>query len=118
MGRHQACLNNEIKLIMDNWQDITDDRLVRPIHPGEVIADILDDLDINTANFAEILGVSNQIIQEIINAQRAITVDIAIRLGKALGNDPRLWLNLQQKVDLWDALQSHKEEYEQVMTLI
>ena len=40
---------------MDNWQDITDDRLVRPIHPGEVIADILDDLDINTANFAEIL---------------------------------------------------------------
>lgn len=30
---------------MDNWQDMTDDRLVRPIHPGEVIADILHDLD-------------------------------------------------------------------------
>ncbi|NEU77193.1 HigA family addiction module antidote protein [Hassallia byssoidea VB512170] len=103
---------------MDNWQDITDDRLVRPIHPGEVIADILDDLNIDTANFAEILGVSNQTIQEIINGQRSITVDIAIRLGKALGNGPRLWLNLQQKVELWDALQSHKEEYEQVMTLV
>ncbi|MBW4641429.1 MAG: HigA family addiction module antidote protein [Goleter apudmare HA4340-LM2] len=103
---------------MDNWQDIIDDRLVRPIHPGEVIADILDDLDITTANFAEILGVSNQTIQEVINGQRALTVDIAIRLGKALGNGPRLWLNLQQKVDLWDALQSHKEEYEQVMTLV
>ncbi|QSJ14369.1 HigA family addiction module antidote protein [Nostoc sp. UHCC 0702] len=97
---------------MDNWQDITDDRLVRPIHPGEVIADILDDLDINTANFAEILGVSNQTIDEIINCQKSITVDIAIRLGKALGNGPRLWLNFQQKVDLWDALQSHKEEIE------
>ncbi|MEH2211962.1 HigA family addiction module antitoxin [Nostoc sp.] len=83
---------------MDNWQDITDDRLVRPIHPGEVIADILDDLDINTANFAENLGVSNQTIEEVINGQRAITVDIAIRLGKALGNGARLWLNLQQKV--------------------
>ncbi|WP_375497894.1 HigA family addiction module antitoxin [uncultured Nostoc sp.] len=103
---------------MDNWQDIIDDRLVRPIHPGEVIADILDDLDINTVNFAEILGVSNQTIQEIIDGQRAITVDIAIRLGKALGNGPRLWLNLQQKVDLCDALQSYKEEYEQVMTLV
>ncbi|MEH2310012.1 MAG: HigA family addiction module antitoxin [Nostoc sp.] len=103
---------------MDNWQDITDDRLVRPIHPGEVIADILDNLDINTVNFAEILGVSNQIIQEIINGNRSITVDIAIRLGKALANGPRLWLNLQQKVDLWDALQSHKEEYEQVTTLV
>jgi plasmid maintenance system antidote protein VapI len=38
--------------------------------------------------------------------------------GKALGNGSKLWLNLQQKVDLWDALQSHKEEYEQVMTLV
>ncbi|MFK0732053.1 MAG: HigA family addiction module antitoxin [Gloeotrichia echinulata GP01] len=103
---------------MDNWQDITDDRLVRPIHPGEVIADILDDLDINHTKFAEILGVSNQTIQEVINGERAITVDIAIRLGKALGNGPRLWLNLQQKVDVWDALQNHKEEYEQVMTLV
>ena len=61
------------------------------------------------------LGVSNQTIQEIINGQRSITVDIAIRLGKALENGPRLWLNLQQKVDLWDALQSHKEEYEQFL---
>ncbi len=103
---------------MDSWQDITGDRLVRPIHPGEVIADILDDLDINTGNFAEILGVSNQTIQEIIDGQKLITVDMALRLGKALGNGPRLWLNLQQKVDLWDALQSHKEEYEQVMTLV
>ncbi|MBC1237298.1 HigA family addiction module antitoxin [Nostoc sp. 2RC] len=100
---------------MDNWQDITDDRLVRPIPPGEVIADILDDLEITTANFKEILGVFHQTVQEIINGQRAITADIAIRLGKGLGNGPRLWLNLQQKVELWDALQSHKEEYEQVI---
>ncbi|MCC5639928.1 HigA family addiction module antidote protein [Nostoc sp. CHAB 5844] len=103
---------------MNNWQDMTQDRLVRPIHPGEVIADILDDLDIDSTNFAEILGISHQVVNEIINGQRAITVDIAIRLGKALGNGPRLWLNLQQKVDIWDALQSHKEEYEQVMTLV
>ena len=97
---------------MNNLQDITQDRLVRPIHPSEVIADILDDLDINPSNFAKILGISNQTIQEIINGEESITVDIAIRLGKALGNEPRLWLNLQQKVDIWDALQSHKEEYE------
>ncbi|MDB9457368.1 HigA family addiction module antitoxin [Dolichospermum circinale CS-1225] len=103
---------------MNNLQDITQDRLVRPIHPGEVIADILDDLEINPSNFAEVLGVSHQTIQEIINGEISITVDIAIRLGKALGNGPRLWLNLQQKVDVWDALQSHKEEYEQVMTLV
>ena len=57
---------------MNNLQDITQDRLVRPIHPGEVIADILDDLDINPSNFAEILGISNQTIQEIINYRGAL----------------------------------------------
>ena len=103
---------------MNNWQDMTQDRLVRPVHPGEVIADILDDLEITPTEFAEILGVPNQTVNEIINYQRTITVDIAIRLGKALGNGPRLWLNLQQKIDVWDALQSHKEEYNQVMTLV
>lgn len=103
---------------MNNWQDMTQDRLVRPVHPGEVIADILDDLEITPTEFAEIIGVPNQTVNEIINCQRTITVDIAIRLGKALGTGPRLWLNLQQKIDVWDALQSHKEEYDQVMTLV
>ena len=99
---------------MNNWQNITDERLARPIHPGEVISDILDDLEINYHDFAEVLGISYQTIQEIINGEKSITVDIAIRLGKALGNGHRLWLNLQQKVDVWDALQSHQEEYNKV----
>ncbi|MGB3203473.1 MAG: HigA family addiction module antitoxin [Crinalium sp.] len=103
---------------MDNWQDMTQDRLVRTVHPGEVIADILDDLEITPTEFAEIIGVPNQTVNEIINGQKTITVDIAIRLGKALGNGLRLWLNLQQKIDVWDALQSHKEEYDRVMTLV
>lgn len=52
---------------MNNWQNITDKRLARPIHPGEVIADILDDLEINYNDFAEIFGIFHQTIQEIIN---------------------------------------------------
>jgi plasmid maintenance system antidote protein VapI len=42
---------------------------------------------------------------------------MAIRIGKALGNGPQLWLNLQQKVDIWDAVQKHSEEYEKVSTV-
>jgi len=34
-----------------------------------------------------------------------------------VGNGPELWLNLQQKVDLWDALQKYEEEYEKVLTV-
>jgi len=42
---------------------------------------------------------------------------MAIGLGKSLGNGPDLWLNLQQKIDVWDALQKYEEEYAKVLTI-
>ena len=102
---------------MSNWEDIINGRQVRPVDPGEVIADILDDLGMSQTKFAEILGVSRRTVNEIIQGQRPITVDLAIRIGKALGNGPVLWLNLQQKVDVWDALHKYKEEYDKVPTV-
>lgn len=102
---------------MRNLQDITQGREVRPVHPGEVISDILDDLGMTQTKFAEILGVSRRTVNEIVQGRRPITVDMAIRIGKALGNGPQLWLNLQQKVDVWDAWQMHKEEYDKVSTV-
>ena len=97
--------------------DIGQDRYVRPVHPGEVIADILDDLGISQTKLAEMMGVSRRTINEIVQGKRSITVDTALRLGKVFGNGPKLWLNLQQKVDIWDALQKYGEEYEQVKFL-
>ncbi|NEP09452.1 MAG: HigA family addiction module antidote protein [Symploca sp. SIO2C1] len=104
--------------MVEKFQNQTQDRPQRPVHPGEVIADILEDLEITQTQFAEILGVSHEILNEIIQGKQPITVDLAIRLGKALGNGHRLWLNLQQKIDVWDAWQIHKKEYEQVLTLV
>jgi len=102
---------------MKDIQDIIQGRKVRPVHPGEVISDVLEDLEITQTRFAEILGVSRRSVNEIVLGQRPITVDMAIRIGKALGNGPQLWLNLQQKVDIWDAVQKHSEEYERVSTV-
>lgn len=99
---------------MQDIQNIFSERKQRPIHPGEVISDILEDLEITQTKFAEILGVSRRTVNEIIQGRRPITVDMAIRIGKALGNGPQLWLNLQQKVDIWDALQTYAEDYEKV----
>jgi antitoxin HigA-1 len=104
--------------MIQEWQNLTQHRPEIPVHPGEVIADILEDLEISQTQFAEILGVSNQIVDEIIQGKQPITVDLAIRIGKALGNGHRLWLNLQQKVDVWDAWQIHQKEYDQVLTLV
>jgi len=102
---------------MKDIEDIIQGRKVRPVHPGEVISDVLEDLEMTQTRFAEILGVSRRSVNEIILGQRPITVDMAIRIGKALGNGPQLWLNLQQKVDIWDAVQKHSEEYEKVSTV-
>lgn len=102
---------------MKDIQDIIQGRKVRPVHPGEVISDVLEDIEMTQTSFAEILGVSRRSVNEIVLGKRPITVDMAIRIGKALGNGPQLWLNLQQKVDIWDAVQKHSEEYERVSTV-
>ena len=102
---------------MTDVQDMIDGRQTRPVHPGEVISDVLEDIGITQTSFAEALGVSRRTVNEIVQGRRPITVDMAIRIGKALGNGPRLWLNLQQKVDIWDAMQTHREDYDRVPTL-
>lgn len=79
---------------------------------------MLEDLEMNQERFAKVLGVSHHTINEIIQGQTPITVDMAIRIGKALGNSPQLWLNLQQKVDIWDGIQTHREVYDKVPTLV
>lgn len=80
-------------------------------------SDILEDLEITQTKFAEIIGVSRCSLNEIIQGRRPITVDMAIRIGKAFGNGPQLWLNLQQKVDIWDALQANREDYDKLTTI-
>jgi antitoxin HigA-1 len=102
---------------MTDVQDMIHGRQIRPVHPGEVISDVLEDIGMTQTSFAEVLGVSRRTVNEIVQGRRPITVDMAIRIGKALGNGPQLWLNLQQKVDIWDAIQTHKEDYNRVPTL-
>lgn len=102
---------------MDNLQTVLNGRTIRPTHPGEVIADILEDIEITPARFAAVLGVQSHTIDELLLGHQPVTVDLAIRLGQALGNGPQLWLNLQQKVDIWDAVQTHAGDYQQVARL-
>ena len=58
-----------------------------------------------TIDFAQKLDVAPETVEVIIQSRLPITTDMAICLGKALGNSPQLWLNLQQKVDIWDSIQ-------------
>jgi antitoxin HigA-1 len=90
----------------------------RPTHPGEVLReDVIPALKITQGEFARTLGVSRRTVNEILQEKRPVTVDTAHRLARALNTSPDVWLGLQQDVDLWDALQARKSEYERIKPL-
>jgi addiction module HigA family antidote len=79
----------------------------RPTPPGEVFLDeFLVPLGITQRDAAERLRMSYPRMNEVVNGKRAVTPDTALRLAKFTGTEPEFWLNLQQAVDLWDALNS------------
>src|SRR5207253_1127924 len=95
--------------------DIVNGRKRRPTDPGEILReDVLPAIGLTQAEFAEKLGVSRRTVNEILNEHRPVTVDMALRLGKVLGNGPEIWLRMQQAVDLWDSLKANKEVYDKL----
>jgi len=74
---------------------------MRPIHPGEILRqDVLKELDMSARAFAKELGVPANRITAILNEERGITADTALRLARYLGGEPQFWLNLQASYDL------------------
>lgn len=71
-----------------------------PIHPGEILADELDELGLSAAELARLLDVPANRISQIIRGKRNITADTALRLGRYFGTSPDLWMNLQKIYEL------------------
>ena len=79
----------------------------RPVDPGQVfLEDFLEPLEMTQKEAAARLNISYPRMNEIINGRRSVTPDTAIRLARLTGTEAEFWLNLQQAVDLWDALHS------------
>ena len=70
------------------------------IHPGEHLAEILEELGISQYRLAKAIGVAPIRINEIVHCRRSVTADTALRIGQALGMTPEFWLNLQRMYDL------------------
>jgi antitoxin HigA-1 len=88
---------------------------LRPIHPGEILREQLDELGLSARALATRLGVPTNRVTGVLNETRAITPDTALRLAKFLGggqDGARFWLNLQQAYDLRRAeLDAEREGY-------
>ena len=84
--------------------------LRKPAHPGRILRNLyLKPLDLTITKAAEVLCVSRKAVSAIVNERKSVTPEMALRLSRAFGTTPDLWLNLQRKHDLWCAMNNtHK----------
>ncbi len=73
---------------------------MRPVHPGEILRDELETHVLSANALSKALGVPVNRITAILNGQRGVTADTALRLARYFGTTPQVWLNLQQTYDL------------------
>ena len=89
---------------------------MRPVHPGEILRDELDALGLSANALSKALGVPVNRVTAILNGQRGVSADTALRLARYFGTSPQLWLNLQKTWELRRAeIESGREIAERVM---
>ena len=77
----------------------------KPTHPGEVLLeDVIKPLGLTVTEAAKNLGVSRKTLSELVNQKAALSPQMALRIAKATNTSPESWLNMQTKLDLWNAL--------------
>lgn len=81
--------------------DVTDGFRLAPVHPGDVLKhEYLEPLDMSVYALAHSLAVPRSRMNEIVQRQRAITAETALRLGRFFGTSADFWLGLQAAYDL------------------
>ena len=82
----------------------------KPTHPGEVLReDVIKPPGLTVTQASKDLGVSRKTLSELLNQRAALSPEMALRIAKATNTSLESWLNMQTKLDLWNALQ-HKPE--------
>lgn len=73
---------------------------MRPVHPGEILREELEELGLSANALAEKLDVAVSRITEILRERRGVTADTALRLAHYFGTTPQVWVNLQKEYEL------------------
>jgi addiction module HigA family antidote len=82
---------------------------MKPLHPGEILNDLyLGPLGLSQQAVADNLGITRKTLSMLLNGHQGISAEMALRLARAFGTSPDLWLNLQRNYDLWIARQRVK----------
>jgi addiction module HigA family antidote len=85
-----------------------------PIHPGEILADELEEMDLSAGQLADILKVPANRLYQILAGKRSLTADTALRLARYFGSSPDFWMNLQSTYELDMARQKSEQVLRQI----
>ena len=78
----------------------------KPTHPGTVfLEDVMKPLNLTVTEAAHLLGVSRKALSEFVNEKAALSPEMALRISKATNTSVESWMNMQQKLTLWNAKQ-------------
>src|SRR5437764_13978324 len=89
-----------------------------PAETGELLGENpLPAAGLTASELAARLGVSNRGINELLHERRSVNPDLAHRLARVFNTTPEFWLRLQEAVDIWDAWQANRREYDRLKPL-
>ncbi len=78
----------------------------KPTHPGFVFfEDVMKPLSLTVTEAAKMLGVSRKELSEFVNEKASLSPEMALRISKATNTSVESWMNMQQKLTLWNAYQ-------------
>ncbi|HIJ96505.1 MAG TPA: HigA family addiction module antidote protein [Desulfuromonadales bacterium] len=89
-----------------------------PLHPGIFLKEILDELGLSQTAFARAIGVSPMRVSHVVKGSRPVTAELAVLFGKAFGQTPTYWMNLQTSYDLKTAEKMMVKRMQQVQPLL
>ena len=76
----------------------------KPTHPGSVfLEDVMKPLNLTVTETARMLGVSRKTLSEFVNEKASLSPEMALRISKATNTSVESWMNMQQKLTLWNA---------------
>ncbi len=93
-------------------------RMHQPPHPGEVLQGLyMEPLEMTIAALSRHIGVERKALSRLINGHTGVTVEMALRLGKAFNTSPETWLTIQQAYDLWQIRKNHAVDVSDIASL-
>jgi addiction module HigA family antidote len=93
--------------MMNDWKS--------PIHPGEILADELEEIDITISQLAQKIYVSEETLYHILQKDANLTGDIALKLGRFFNTGAKLWMNLQKAYELDVARENLGNKLEEII---